>query len=157
MWDATTPKNQQRALESATARLGMQLHTLEVRELQDFERAFAAARKAGAQGMVILGAPLLSRHGTRLAELSIATRLPVVSPFRENTAVGCLMSYGPRLTDAYHRLAVFAGRILKGAHAEDLPIERPTRFELAINLKTAKSLGMTIPPSLLLRADEVIQ
>jgi len=67
------------------------------------------------------------------------------------------MSYGPSLTDAYHRLGVFAGRILKGAHAEDLPIERPKRFELAINLKTAKSLGLTIPPSLVLRADEVIQ
>jgi putative tryptophan/tyrosine transport system substrate-binding protein len=156
MWDATTPTNQLRALKSAAAPLGVHVQTLEVRELPDLEGAFAAAAKGGAQAMVILGAPLLSRHGTRLAELSIATRLPLVSPFRENTAVGCLMSYGPRLTDAYHRIGVFAGRILKGATAGDLPIERPTRFELLINQKTARALGLVIPPSLMLRADEVI-
>jgi len=91
-----------------------------------------------------------------LASLSIASRLPTVSMFRENVTAGCLMAYGPSLVDGWLRLGSFVGRILNGAHVADLPIERPTTFEFVINLKTAKALGLTIPPSVLARADQVI-
>ena len=106
---------------------------------------------------MILSSPLVSQYGELLANLSTAHRLSTVSMFRENVTAGCLMAYGPSLVDGWRRLASFVGRVLKGAKPSDLPIERPTIFELVINLKTAKALGVTIPRSLLLRADQVIQ
>jgi putative ABC transport system substrate-binding protein len=133
------------------------LQTLAVRGPEDFQGAFTAAARQHAQGVVMLSSPLVLRSGARLADLAATRRLPTVSMFRQNTLAGCLMSYGPSLADRYRRIGSFAARILKGAKPADLPIEQPTQFELVINLKTAKALGLTIPPSLLLRADEVIQ
>ena len=100
---------------------------------------------------------MLGAHRTRLAELSLRHRLVSIAPFRENPESGGLMSYGPSLRTNFRRAATYVDRILKGAKPADLPVEQPTRFELVINLKTAKALGLTIPPSLLLRADQIIE
>jgi putative tryptophan/tyrosine transport system substrate-binding protein len=105
---------------------------------------------------VMLSSPSVLRSGARLADLAATRRLPTISMFRQNALAGCLMSYGPSLTDRYRRIGSFAARILKGARPADLPIERPMTFEFVINLKTAKALGLTIPPSLLARADQII-
>jgi len=157
LWDTSTPTHQLNAIKVAAKVLALKIDTLEVRRLNDFEGAFGAAAKMRAQGVVILSSPLLSRHGPELAAAAIAKRLPTISLFREHATGACLMSYGPSLADGYRRLGSLTGRILKGAKPADLPIEQPTKFELVINLKTAKALGLTIPPSLLARADEVIQ
>ena len=156
-WDTSTPTLQLNAIKVAAKVLALKIDTLEVRRPSDFEGAFGAASKIRAQGVVILSSPLLSRHGPELAAAAIAKRLPTISLFRENATGGCLMSYGPSLADGYRRLGSLAGRILKGAKPADLPIEQPTKFELVINLKTAKALGLTIPPSLLARTDQVIE
>ena len=157
VWDTSTPTYQLNAIKVAAKVLALKIDTLEVRRLNDFEGAFGAAAKMRAQGVVILSSPLLSRHGPELAAAAIAKRLPTISLFREHATGGCLMSYGPSLADGYRRLGSLAGRILKGAKPADLPIEQPTKFELVINLKTAKALGLTIPPSLLARTDQVIE
>jgi putative ABC transport system substrate-binding protein len=157
LWDSTTPSHQLKALTMGVRALAVTLQTLAVRGPEDFQGAFTAAARQHAQGVVMLSSPLVLRSGARLADLAATRRLPTVSMFRQNTLAGCLMSYGPRLADRYRRIGSFAARILNGAKPADLPIEQPTQFELVINLKTAKALGLTIPPSLLLRADEVVQ
>jgi len=157
LWDTSTPTHQLNAIKVAARVLALKIDTLEVRRLNDFDGAFGAAAKIRAQGVVILSSPLVSRHGPELAAAAIPKRLPTISLFRENATGGCLMSYGPSLADGYRRLGSLAGRILKGAKPGDLPIEQPTKFDLVINLKTAKALGLTIPPSLLARADQVIE
>jgi ABC-type uncharacterized transport system substrate-binding protein len=157
LWDATTPADQLHAIEGAAKVLAVKLQTLEVRAVNDFDRAFGAATKSRAQALVIISSPLMSRSGARLADLAATRHLPTISLFRENASAGCLMAYGPTLGDAYRGLGLFAGKILKGAKPADLPIERPTRFEFVVNMKTAKALGLTIPPSLLQRADQVIE
>ena len=156
LWDSTTPSHQLRALEMGTPALAVTLQTLAVRGPEDFQGAFTAAARQHAQGVVMLSSPSVLRSGARLADLAATRRLPTISMFRQNAVAGCLMSYGPSLTDRYRRIGSFAARILKGARPADLPIERPTTFELVINLKTAKALGLTIPPSLLARADQII-
>jgi putative ABC transport system substrate-binding protein len=157
LWDAATPPHQLNAIKIAAKVLALKVDTLEVRRLNDFEDAFGAAARKRAQGVVILSSPLMSRRGAELAAPAIAKRLATISLFRENATGGCLMSYGPSLADAYRRLGSLAGRILKGAKPGDLPLEQPTKFELVINLKTAKALGLTIPQSILLRVDQVIE
>jgi ABC-type uncharacterized transport system substrate-binding protein len=157
VWDASTPVHQLLAIQVAAKALAIRTDTVEVRKLQDLDTAFVAAVKSRAQGVVFLSSPLVSRIGPRLADLAAARRLPTISLFRENASAGCLMAYGPTLVDGYRRLGLFAGRILKGSRPADMPIERPTRFEFVINLKTARALGLTIPPSLLARADQVIE
>ena len=157
LWDSTTPSHQLNALKMGAQTLAVTLQTLAVRVPEDFQGAFAAAARQHAQGMVMLSSPLVLRSGARLAGLAATTRLPTISMFRQNAVAGCLMSYGPSLTDRYRRIGSFAARILKGARPADLPIERPMTFELVINMKTAQALGLTIPQSILLRADEVIQ
>jgi putative ABC transport system substrate-binding protein len=107
--------------------------------------------------LIALSSPMLSGISKKLADFSARNRLPLISLNRFSTAEGGLMSYGPDLPHFYHRAATFVDKILKGAKPADLPVERPTKFELVINLKTAKALGLTIPQSLLLRADEVIR
>jgi putative tryptophan/tyrosine transport system substrate-binding protein len=157
LWDTSTPNYQLHAIERAAKSLALTLDTFEVRQLNDFHNVFAAAVKAHSQGIVILSSPFTSRRGTELAAASLAKRLPTISMFRENVTEGCLLSYGPSIADGYRDLGMLTGRILKGARPADLPILQPSKLELSLNLKSAKALGLTIPQSLLVRADEIIQ
>ena len=145
--------------EAQTAAHGMALtvYSAEVRSPGEFEHALASMAQAGVGAVVVLADPMLGSHRMRLAELSVKHRLPSISPFREAAASGGLISYGPSLRANFRRAATYVDRILKGAKPADLPVEQPTKFELAINLKTAKTLGLVIPPSVLGRADEIIQ
>ena len=144
-----------RAIEAGARSLGVQVESIGVRGLNDFGAAFRAARKA--QALIQLDDVLFTNHRRSLVELAVANGLPAVYGFREHVEAGGLMSYGPSFRELYYRAAVFVDKILKGAKPADLPVEQPTKFELVINLKTAKALGLTIPPSLLQRADQVIE
>jgi putative ABC transport system substrate-binding protein len=130
---------------------------LEVRRPSDFEGAFAIATQRGAEAMVMLSSPLISANVSMLAELSVRHRLPAITLFPDFARTGGFMAYGPNLLGLYRRVGVLAGKVLRGASPADLPIERPTKFELVLNLRTADALGLSIPASLLLRADEVIE
>ena len=144
-------------VEEAARSLGLALQSVEVRRPAEFDGAFAAMVQGRAEGLLVLGDPLVFEYRARLAGLAERYRLPTVYPLREYVDAGDLISYGVDLSDLYRRAAVHVDKILKGAKPADLPVEQPTKFELVINLKTAKALGLTIPQSLLLRADEVIQ
>ncbi len=146
---------QVKATETGARALGVQLDLIAVRSPNDFETAFKVARKA--QALIQFEAVFLTTHRTRLLELAVRNRLPAVYGLRDWVDGGGLMAYGPSFPEVYRRVAVYVDKILKGAKPGDLPVEQPTKFELVINLKTAKALGLTIPQSLLLRADEVIQ
>jgi|KBSSwiStaDraftv2_1062776.scaffolds.fasta_scaffold119069_2 putative ABC transport system substrate-binding protein len=146
-----------RAVESAARKLGVTLQTQEVRELREFEGAFAAMHKGRLDALMVLSDSLFTNHRARIVDLAAKSRLPAVYDVRLFPESGGLMSYGPNIADLFRRAATYVDKILKGARPADLPIEQPTKFELVINLKTAKALGLTIPPSLLLRADEVIE
>jgi putative ABC transport system substrate-binding protein len=146
---------QVKATETGVRALGVQLDLIAVRSPNDFETAFKVARKA--QALIQFEAVFLTTHRTRLLELAVRNRLPAVYGFRDWVDGGGLMAYGPSFPEVYRRAAVYVDKILKGAKPGDLPVEQPTKFELVINLKTAKVLGLTIPQSLLQRADEVIQ
>jgi len=137
--------------------LGVRLQFVEVRGPSDFDKAFADMTKARADGLSVLGSNMLLGERRRLVELAAKSRLPAVYPFREFVDVGGLMAYGAEVADLFRRAATYVDKILKGAKPADLPVEQPTKFELVINLKTAKALGLTIPQSVLLRADEVIR
>jgi len=142
----------------ATARsLGLQLQVLEARAPGEFDRAFAAMVSEGAGALHLPGDPMHFLHRARLADLALKNRLPSMSTQWQWTEAGGLMSYGPSVPDMYRRSATYVDKILKGAKPADLPVEQPTKFELVINLRTAKALGLTIPPSVLARADELIE
>jgi putative tryptophan/tyrosine transport system substrate-binding protein len=157
LWDSATPADHMKAINMAGRALKVTMQTLEVTGLNDFEGAFVSATKGRADAMMILSSPLVSRNGGRLASLALARRLPTISMFRESATAGLLMAYGPDLAEGFRRAGSFAARILKGARPSDMPVERPTRFQLVINTRTAKALALTMPPALLARADEVIQ
>ena len=146
-----------RGTEAAAQALGVQLQVWKVRSGGELDRAFAAIARERAAGIIILESTTLFAYRARIAQLAVRHRLPTSAWARELTEAGCLMSYGPNLPDVVRRAAYFVDKILKGAKPGDVPIEQPTKFDLVINLKTAKALGLTIPPSLLGRADEVIQ
>ena len=137
--------------------LRVQLQLLEAREPNQFDNAFTAMAKGQADALLVIADGMFVLHRTRLAELAARNRLPSMHGNRENVEAGGFMSYGPSNVVAFRRAAVFVDKILRGAKPADLPIEQPTKFDLVINLKTAKALGLTIPPSLLQRADHVIQ
>ena len=141
----------------AARSLGVQLQLLEARGPNEFDGAFAAMAKERVGALLVLSDAMLSSHRTRLADLAARSRLPSAYAVRESVEAGGLMSYGSSLRDLYRRCAAFVDKILKGAKPADLPVEQPTKFELVINLKTAKALGLTIPQSLLQRADQVIE
>jgi putative ABC transport system substrate-binding protein len=147
--------SQIRAIEAGARTLGVHVEVIGVRTPNEFGAAFRTARKA--QVLIQLDEVLFTSHRNALVELAAANRLPVVYGFREHVEAGGLMSYGPNFRELYRRAAVFVDKILKGAKPADLPVEQPTKFELVINLKTAKALGLTIPQSVLARADQVIQ
>jgi len=146
-----------RETQAAAVLLGLTLQVYEVRDPNELESAFAAMTKARAGGLLVLPNPFTFIHARRTADLAAKSRLPAVYPFRESVEAGGLMAYAANSPDMYRRAATYVDKILKGAKPADLPVEQPTKFELVINLKTAKALGLTIPQSLLIRADEVIQ
>jgi putative tryptophan/tyrosine transport system substrate-binding protein len=150
----STPKQLQGAEDAARA-LGMQVQPVSVRGPNDFDSAFKAVR--GADGVLLLDSAFFTTHRARLVGLAATSRLPVIYGYREMVEVGGLMSYGVHFPDLYRRAATYVDKILKGAKPADLPVEQPTKFEFVINLRTAKALGLTIPPSLLLQADQVIE
>ena len=143
--------------EEAARRMGIRLVPISANTEGEFEPAFAMLTQQRAGALVVLNDPFFNNHRDRLVALSARYKIPAIYEFREFAAAGGLMSYGTILPDVYRQIGVYTGRILKGAKPRDLPVLQPTRFELVINMKTAKALGLTIPQSLLLRADEVIQ
>ena len=146
-----------RQTEGAARALGMQLQFLEARSLNEIERAFSAMAGKGARALLVLPDPTFVAHRARIADLAARSRLPAMYGLREEAEAGGLMAYGPSRRDMFRRAATYVDKILKGAKPADLPVEQPTRFELVISLKTAKALGLTIPESVLIRADEVIK
>jgi putative ABC transport system substrate-binding protein len=144
-------------LEVAARSLKVQLEIHEVRAPAEFADAFSTAAKNRAGAIILVGGIVFFSHRADLAQLAAKSRLPAMCPTREYAEVGGLMSYAPDLRDSFHRAARYVDRILKGTKPGDLPIEQSTKFEFVINLKTAKALGLTIPPSLLLRADQVLE
>ena len=141
----------------AARSLEVQVQFLEVRGPNEFDKAFATMAKQRVGGLLVVPDSMFVFQRTRLADLAAKTGLPAVYGWREHAEAGGLMSYGPDLSDLFRRGATYVDKILKGAKPGDLPVEQPTKFELVINLKTAKALGLTIPQSVLLRADQVIQ
>jgi putative tryptophan/tyrosine transport system substrate-binding protein len=137
--------------------LGLTIQPWEVRAADDFERVFAAQSKERPDGLYVIGGVLMRNNEKRTVGLALKSRLPSVYPSREFVDAGGLMSYGADEADSYRRVAYFVDRIFKGAKPADLPVEQPTKFELVINLKTAKQIGVTIPPNVLARADKVIK
>jgi putative ABC transport system substrate-binding protein len=143
--------------EAAARTLGVQLQLVEVRGPDDFDRAFSTMTKERTEALVQVPSTMLFNERRHIVALVTKHRLPSMFHAREFVELGGLISYGASITDLYRRAATYVDKILKGARPADLPVEQPTKFELVINLKTAKALGLTIPQSLLLRADEVIQ
>ena len=144
-------------LNIAAPALGLQLQMVEARDLKEMEDAFAAMAGQRVGGLLVLSDVIFNSHGTRLAELAIRSALPNAHAVRETVEAGGLMSYGPSFLDSFRRSAAYVDRILKGTRPADLPVEQPTAFELVINLRTARTLGIEIPATLLSRADEVIE
>jgi putative ABC transport system substrate-binding protein len=144
-------------VQVAAQALGVELLLLEARGPEEFDRAFAKISNERVGALVVLADAAVSLGRTRLAELAAKYRLPSMGGLREDAEAGSLMSYGPSVPDTYRRSAVFVDKILKGAKPADLPVEQPTKFELVVNLKTAKAIGIIIPQSILLRTDEVIE
>jgi putative ABC transport system substrate-binding protein len=157
LWHPANPSNpiQLKGAQAAARALGIRLEPVSIQGPNDFDSASKAV--PGTDGLLFLESPLFTTHRARLAELAARSRLPAIYGQREYVEVGGLMSYGTHFKDLYRRAAWYVDKILKGAKPGDLPVEQPTNFELVINLKTAKALGLTIPPSLLQRADQVIE
>ena len=159
LWNSDNPWHSVavKGLQARSGSLGLQLQVLEVRGPDAFDSAFHAMTTERAQAVLVLADPMMFTHRQRLADLAIKHRLPMMSNVRKYAEAGSLMSYWADRADLSRRAASYVDRILKGARPGDLPIEQPTKFEFVANLKTAKALGITIPQSVLLRADEVIQ
>jgi putative tryptophan/tyrosine transport system substrate-binding protein len=148
---------QMKEMELAGRALGLQLQRAEVRAPDDLENAFSAIKKSGAGAVIGLTGDAITTHRKRIAELAAKNRVPAMHPVTEFVDDGGLMSYGPDYRDLFRRAASYVDKILKGAKPADLPVEQPTKFELVINLKTAKQIGLTIPANVLARADKVIR
>ena len=146
-----------RETEEAARTLGVELQPLEVRGPDDFEAVFATAKRGNAQALIVFDDVLTLTYRHRFVPLAAGSRLPTIYGLREFPDDGGLMSYGPNVADHLRRSATFVDKILKGAKPADLPVEQPTKFDFIVNLKTAKTLGLTVPPTLLAQADEVIE
>jgi ABC-type uncharacterized transport system substrate-binding protein len=145
------------AIQAVAPSLGVEVSAVNVRDKSEIERAVTAFVRRANGGLIITGGSSVTPHRELIIELAARLRLPAVYPFRYYVAGGGLMSYGPDQSDQFRRAAGYVDRILKGEKPADLPVQAPTKYELLINLKTAKALGLTVPPSLLARADEVIE
>jgi putative ABC transport system substrate-binding protein len=157
-WPRPGGLGQVRAAEAAARSLSLQTHVVEVQETSQYEGALDALKREGADALLVLSSSAFFAERRRIADLAIKHRLPLVAPFREVAEAGGLMAYGPNIAELWgQRVPVYVDRILKGARPGDLPIEQPTKYELVVNLKTAKALGLVMPQSFLLRADQVIE
>ncbi len=159
LWDPLVSSTAQQWKESQlpARELGLQLYSMEISSVDKFESAFKEAIKAGSTALVVVGGPLITSNRKRIAELAIKSRLPTMYPDIRYANAGGLMSYGADRTEPYRRIASMVDKILKGTKPADIPVEQPTKFELIINLKAAKQIGLTIPPNVLVRADKVIR
>jgi putative ABC transport system substrate-binding protein len=158
VWDLTVaPYKVSKEIETVARALGVELVALEVSGPSDFDRAMAKATKAQVGGLLVASTPMTGAYRKEIADVVRTHRLPAIALFRGQTEAGLLMTYGPSITDEFRSAATFVDKILRGANPGDLPVEQPTKLELVINLKTAQALGIAIPQSLLLRADDVIR
>jgi len=157
LWDPATGFTQLRAIEAVAAVMSIELQFVEVRALAELDRAMIAASRNNVDALVMLSTPLIGGSSKPLADFTLQRRLPAVTLFPDFARSGGLMAYGPNIPDGIRQLARIVAKVLQGAKPADLPIELPTKFELVVNLKTAKALGIEMPTSILLRADEVIE
>ena len=157
LWDTTTGSYQLDAIKAAAKSASIDLVVMEFRNDSEIEASLDSGLKQNPQAVIQLGSPLIRQAGPRIAQVLSAHRMPGISEFRTFADAGGLMSYGPDLIHLFRRIGFQVAEILRGTKAADLPIERPTKFELVINLKTAKALGIVVPSALLARADEVIE
>lgn len=158
LWDLTvSPYRVSKELDASARSLGLTLVALEVRGPADFDRAMSVAKDVQVDGVLVSSTPLVGMHRREIADLARSYRLPAIALFRSHAEAGLLLTYGPSLTDQFRLAATFVDRILRGARAGDLPVERPSKFELVVNLRTARAIGLAIPHSVLLRADETIE
>ena len=159
LWNPANPIHESalKEVQAAARTLGVQLQPVGLRDPKDFEREFLAMARARTEALYVLPDGMFLSQRKRIMDLAVKNRLPVAGGTREYAVAGGLMAYATNLVDMHRRTAYLVDKILKGVKPADLPAERPTRFELVVNLKTAQALGLRIPQSLLLRADEVIQ
>jgi putative tryptophan/tyrosine transport system substrate-binding protein len=159
LWNPDYAPNRSRlkSMSEATQALGMTIASVEARGLDAFEQAFATMVRERTQAFVVLGDNVLFNYRRQISIMAVRNRLPTISSTKEFVEAGLLLSYGANVRELFRRSAVLIEKILKGAKPGDLPVEQPTKFELVVNLKTAKALGVEVPTSLLLRADEVIE
>jgi putative ABC transport system substrate-binding protein len=157
LWNPNHTDPEYRETQRAADALGIHLQSLEVRGLGDFEGAFRSAIRERPEALVVAGSRLMNLHRQQIADFVTKNRLILVGTPRWLSEIGALLTYGPNTVELHRRAAGYVDKILKGAKPADLPMQQPATFELTINLKTAKALGLTIPPSLLARADQVIE
>jgi putative ABC transport system substrate-binding protein len=157
LWDPATGFTQLRAIEAAAEMMNIKLEIVGVRALAELDEAMATASKEGIDALVMLSTPLIGGSYQALANFTLQHRLPAVTLFPDFARSGGLMGYGPNLRNGYHQTARLVAKVLQGTKPADLPVELPTKFELVINLKTARAIGIELPTAILLRADEVIE
>jgi putative tryptophan/tyrosine transport system substrate-binding protein len=157
LWDPATGPTQLEAVKRAGGLLGVKLEVVEIRAITELQRAFETAGAGRPDAIVILSSPIFGTNPGLIAELTLSHRIPTATLFSEIARAGSLMSYGPNLLGTFQQAGTMVGKILQGAQPADLPVQRPTKFETVINLKTARALGLNLPTSILLRADEVIE
>jgi putative tryptophan/tyrosine transport system substrate-binding protein len=159
IWDPSTPSHRPglKAVEDTGQKLGLRIQPVAVRSATEYERAFSSIVQERAGGVLVLSTPLFMGGAKELAELALTHKLPTMFGPREHVEAGGLLSYSPDCADLYRRAATYVDKILKGASPSELPVQQATKFELVVNLRTAKSIGLTIPQTVLLRADQVIQ
>jgi putative ABC transport system substrate-binding protein len=157
LWDPTTTTVQTKAIAVAAQQVHVSSEVVEIKGAAELDAVFETVNAYRPDGLLILSSPLVSIYSKQLAELALKYRMPAISLFSNFARTGGLLSYGPNLNDLYREAGAMAGKVLKGTNPANLPAERPTRFELIVNLQTAKALNLTMPTSILLRADEVIE
>src|SRR6516162_2270681 len=157
LWDPTTGPLQLKAVEAAAQQFGVSMQVFEARRVADIADAFYALDRSRIHGLLLLSSPLIAGNPQLVADLTIRRNIPTISLFPDIARGGGLLGYGPELQDLYRQIGAMARKILQGAKVAELPVERPTRFHLVANLKTARLIGITVPPSILLLADEVIE
>lgn len=156
-WDPSTGPVQLKAVEAVASSMGVNLNVIEVIDVRNIDAAFRTAARQNVDGLLVLSSPIFGSSPATIADLALRNRLPAIMLFPEFAQTGGLLAYGPNLIDLFRQSGTMTAKVLAGTRPADLPVERPARFRLIVNLRTARALGLTIPPSLLIRADEVIE